>query len=184
MMATVLAGCGTALTGANPPALDTVTLRSNAGETAFRASKRQILVAEPKTLKVFDSQSVVVSTGGAKLEYLGGVQWADRLPGLVQAKLAETLQDAGARTGLPGQGLAIDYQLITEIRDFSIAVGGADVARVVIHAKLLNDRTGNVMASRLFEAEAAAAAGAYPESLNAAFGVVSADIATWLASRI
>jgi cholesterol transport system auxiliary component len=183
LAAPMLAGCGSALLGGSPPALDTITLGADPGNVKFRASRRQILVAEPKALKIHDSQSIVVSTGGANLEYLGGTQWADRLPGLVQVKLAEALQDAGARTGLPGQGLAIDYQLITEIRDFSIVADGADRARVIIHAKLLNDRSGNVIASKLFSAETPASPGAYPSALNAAFGIVTGDITKWVAAR-
>jgi cholesterol transport system auxiliary component len=182
--ALALTGCGTALTGATPPALDTITLGAPDDAAKFRGSKRQILVAEPKALKIYDSQNIVVATSSTSLEYLGGSQWADRLPSLVQAKLAETFQDAGAGIGLPGQGLAIDYQVITEIRDFSIRVDGSDRARVVIFVKLLNDRTGDVVADQLFEAEVPASESAYPAALNSAFGDVAGQVTSWLAKRI
>ena len=183
-LALLLAGCGTALTGSKPEALDTVTL-SSPSPTAARKSRVQILIAEPKTLKIYDSQNIVVATSATGLEYLGGAQWADRLPSLVQGKLAEALQNAGySGIGLPGQGLAIDYQLITEIRDFSVRTDGGDRANVAIFVKLLNDRNGNVVASRAFEGSAPATAGKFPAALDAAFADVSAEIVAWVGKGV
>ena len=108
-MVSLLAGCGTALTGSKPAALDTVTLSAGSASETPRKSRSQILIAEPKALKIYDSQNIVIATSSTGLEYLGGAQWADRLPSLVQIKLAEALQNAGfTGVGLPGQGLAID----------------------------------------------------------------------------
>ena len=183
-LATMLAGCGTALTGSAPPALDTVTLSAPSADAA-RKSRVQILIAEPKALKIYDSQNIVVATSATGLEYLGGAQWADRLPSLVQGKLAEALQNAGySGIGLPGQGLAIDYQLITEIRDFSVRTNGGDRANVEIFVKLLNDRNGDVVASRVFEGSAPGAAGNYPAALDAAFGQVSSEIVAWVGKNV
>lgn len=174
-----LAGCGV---GAKPEALDTVTISALAPSVLETGRARtQILVAEPKALKIFDSQSIVVATSPTALEYLAGTQWADRLPSLVQSKLAESLQNAGVAggVGLPGQGLAIDYQLITEIRDFSVRVDGGDMAQVAVFVKLLNDRNGEVVASRLFSASAQTSPGHYPEGIDRAFAAVLAEIVAW-----
>jgi cholesterol transport system auxiliary component len=184
-LAFLLSGCGTALTGSKPAALDTVTLSAGSTANSARKSRVQILIAEPKALKIYDSQNIVVATSTTGLEYLGGSQWADRLPSLVQAKLAEALQNAGyAGVGLPGQGLAIDYQLITEIRDFSVRTDGGDRAQVSIFVKLLNDRNGDVVASRAFEGDAPAASGNYPAALDAAFAKVAADIVAWVGKGV
>jgi cholesterol transport system auxiliary component len=184
-LALLLAGCGTALTGSKPAALDTVTLSAGEIGGSARKSGVQILIAEPKALKIYDSQNIVVATSSTGLEYLGGAQWADRLPSLVQVKLAEALQNAGyAGVGLPGQGLAIDYQLISEIRDFSVRTDGGDRAHVAIFVKLLNDRNGDVVSSRAFEGEAPASAGNFPAALDAAFADVSADIVAWVGKGV
>jgi cholesterol transport system auxiliary component len=181
----LLAGCGTALTGSKPAALDTVTLSAGEIGGSARKSGVQILIAEPKALKIYDSQNIVVATSSTGLEYLGGAQWADRLPSLVQVKLAEALQNAGyAAVGLPGQGLAIDYQLISEIRDFSVRTDGGDRAHVAIFVKLLNDRNGDVVASRAFEGSARASSGNFPAALDAAFADVSADIVAWVGKGV
>ena len=184
-LALMLTGCGTALTGSQPAALDTVTLDANSVVKPARKSNVQILIADPKALKIYDSQNIVVATSATGLEYLGGTQWADRLPSLVQAKLAEALQNAGyAGVGLPGQGLAIDYQLILEIRDFSVRTDAGNKANVSIQVKLLNDRNGDVAASRVFEASSPASAGNFPAALNAAFAEVSGDIVVWVSKSI
>jgi cholesterol transport system auxiliary component len=181
----LLAGCGTALTGSKPAALDTVTLSGGSTANSARKSRIQILIAEPKALKIYDSQNIVIATSATGLEYLGGSQWADRLPSLVQVKLAETLQNAGyTAVGLPGQGLAIDYQLISEIRDFSVRIDGGDRANVSIFVKLLNDRNGDVVASRAFEGSAPASSGNYPAALDAAFTEVSANIVAWVGKGV
>jgi cholesterol transport system auxiliary component len=184
-IALLLTGCGTALTGSKPAALDTVTLSAGESGSSARKSRVQILIAEPKALKIYDSQNIVVATSATGLEYLGGAQWADRLPSLVQGKLAEALQNAGySGIGLPGQGLAIDYQLVTEIRDFSVRTDGGDRANVEIFVKLLNDRNGDVVSSRAFESSAAATSGNFPDALDAAFGQVSADIVAWVGKGV
>jgi cholesterol transport system auxiliary component len=185
-LALALAGCA-AVPGGGPAPLDTVTLSAlPASVTETGRASTQILVAEPRALKIHDSQNIVVATSATGLEYLGGAQWADRLPSLVQAKIAESLQNAGVAggVGLPGQGLAIDYQIITEIRDFSIRTAGGDTASVALFVKLLNDRNGAVIGSRLFSATSPATQGAFPEALDRAFSAVVAEIAEWTSARI
>ena len=57
---------------------------------------------------------------------------------------------------------------------------GGDRANVEIFVKLLNDRNGDVVASRAFEASSLAASGNYPAALDSAFALVSADIVAWV----
>lgn len=149
----------------------------------------QVLVAEPSALKAFDGENIVVKTGPGAIAFLKGAQWANRLPKVVQARLAETLQNTGrfAGVGRPGEGLAIDYQIVTEIRAFEIRSGGADTAHVVIHARLLNDRNGEVRAQKLFETSSAVSGSgndAYIAGLNRAFGEAAAAIAAWTAGQV
>ena len=88
------------------------------------------------------------------IQYLAGAQWADRLPRIVQARLAETFQRSSNFTGVgkPGEGLAIDYQVLTEVRAFEVEVNGGERAEIELYVKLLNDRNGVVRASRTFAA--------------------------------
>ena len=74
----------------------------------------------------------------------------------MQARLAETFQRSGSFGGVgkPGEGLAIDYQVIAEIRAFEVGVDGGEQADVELFVRLLNDRNGVVRASRTFNASA------------------------------
>ncbi|OQM75961.1 ABC transporter [Pseudaminobacter manganicus] len=182
----VMAGC--AALGAGPPPLDTFEL-SAPSVTAQHHSRRQILIAEPAALKALDGQNIVIKPSPASIQYLKGAQWADRLPLIVQARLAETFQGAGsfAGVGKPGEGLAIDYQVITEIRAFDIRVDGGEHAQVELFVRLLNDRNGEVRAARTFSARAPVRGGgnqAYVAALDQAFGTVSTEIVRWTDSQI
>ena len=125
----LLSGC--ALLGGGSKPLDTYELTAPAAGDGRGRSYRQILIAEPSALKALDGQNIVISPAPGNIQYLKGAQWADRLPKVVQARLAETFQRSGEFKGVgkPGEGLAIDYQVIVEIRAFEVRVDGAAQGR-------------------------------------------------------
>jgi cholesterol transport system auxiliary component len=171
------------LPGGGPAPLDTFELSAPAVE-AKGHSRRQILIAEPAALKAFDGQNIVIKPKDGSIQYLKGAQWADRLPLIVQARLAETFQRSGsfAGVGKPGEGLAIDYQVIAEIRSFDVRVVGGDRAVVELYVRLLNDRNGEVRAARNFTATAPVSGSgnqAYVAALDLAFGDVATQIVRW-----
>lgn len=181
-----LAGCA-ALPGGGPAPLDTYDLTAVAVESSTpRRAHTQVLVAEPGALKVLDGENIVIRPTAGSVEFLGGAQWADRLPRIVQARLVEALQATGRLGGVgkPGEGLAIDYQFVTEIRAFEIRVDGGARANVRLHLKLLNDRNGVVRAERTFEASAPVAGGsgnaAYVAALDRAFSQAARDLVGWV----
>jgi len=182
-----LAGCA-ALPGGGPAPLDTFELSAPTVQ-AKRHSRRQILIAQPSALKALDGQNIVIKTGPGAIQYLKGAQWADRLPLIVQARLAETFQrsNAFAGVGKPGEGLAIDYQVIAEIRSFEVRVNGGEHAEVDLFVRILNDRNGEVAAQREFTASAPVAGGgnaAYIAALDRAFGDAASGIVRWTAGKI
>lgn len=184
----LLSGC--ALLGAATPPLDTYELVAPTPEaTGARLSRVQILIAEPTALKQLDGQDIVVKTGPRSIEFLEGAQWSDRLPRVVQARLAESFQLSGrfGGVGKPGEGLAIDHQVVTEIRAFEIRAEGGDHAYVELFVKLLNDRNGVVIASRVFSADAPVTGGsndAYVAALDQAFGIAASEIVAWTVAEI
>ena len=113
--------------GASTPKLDTYELTAPTPEGGSRHGRLQVLIAEP-----------IGAEGSrwpehrhhdllrASIQYLKGAQWADRLPKVVQARLADTFQKSGrfGGVGRPGEGLAIDYQVIVDIRAFEVRVDG------------------------------------------------------------
>src|SRR5699024_7160332 len=92
---------------------------------------------------------------GSEMQYLAGSQWSDRLPRMVQSKLVEAFEDTGKLGGVgrPGQGLAIDYQVVTDIRAFEVDTT-KNVANIEISVKLLNDKNGTVRAQEVFRSSA------------------------------
>jgi cholesterol transport system auxiliary component len=179
----VLSGCAL-LPGGGPAPLDTYELSAVKPEGGRSRRGSQILINQPSALQSIDAQNIVVEPAPGNIEYLKGAQWADRLPRVIQARLAESFQRSGrlGGVGLPGEGLAIDFQVLTEVRDFSISIGAAPRAEVEIYVKLMNDRDGVIRASRDFRAVRPVAGtgnDAYVAALDAAFGEVSAEIVRW-----
>jgi cholesterol transport system auxiliary component len=183
----MLSGCGTLLGGTKP--VDTFDLSLASAPSHPHARHRlQLLITEPVALKMFDGQNIVVRSGPASISYLKGAQWGDRLSTIVQNRLLQAFEDTGrvGGVGTPGQGLAIDDQVITEIREFSIDAKN-DTAVVVIAAKLLNDRNGVVRATRVFRATSPVTGNAnadYVAALNRAFKQVTDQIVGWTLSAL
>ena len=179
-----LAGC--AALGGKPAPLDTFEL--SAPSVDVRAHSRgQILIAQPSALKALDSQNIVIRPSDSSIQFLKGAQWADRLPQVIRARLAETFQKSGrfGGVGQPGEGLAIDYQVIADIRSFDIRIEGGVRADVELYIRVLNDRNGVVRAEKLFSATApvsGAGNDAYVRALDQAFGQAATEILAWSAS--
>ena len=178
LVAALVSGCGTKASN------DTFDLSLTPAGTGPSARNRQILIPEPAALKSLDSEQVVIRVSPSEIQYLARSQWGDRLPRLVQSKLVEAFENSGRLGGVgkPGQGLAIDYQVVTNIRAFEVDTSGADVARVEISVKILNDRNGTVRAQQVFSANAAVSGSdnrAFIAALDRAFAKVAGEIVEW-----
>jgi cholesterol transport system auxiliary component len=189
LAALVLPGCAV-LPGGGPPPLDTYDLTLSTEESnGPRRSRLQILIPEPAALKALDGENIVVAPRPGAVQFLKGAQWSDRLPRIVQARLVEAFQASGSLggVGMPGEGLAIDYQVVTEIRAFEIRIDGDARAHVELYVKLLNDRNGVVRASRSVSATApvnGADNDDYVAALDLAFTQASAEIVSWTLGRL
>lgn len=181
-----LSGC--AFLGGGSQPLDTYDLSApQVTDAGRRLARVQVLVTEPSALKSFDGENIVVKPSPSSIEYLKGAQWSDRLPKVVQARLAETFQKSRrfGGVGKPGEGLAIDYRVVVDIRSFAIRLGGAPRADVELYVRLLNDRTGVVRAEKLFSSGAPVSGegnAAFVWALDAAFRAAAADILDWSTS--
>ncbi len=172
-----LVGCGTAAKN------DTYDLSASVAGSGPSAKGRQILVQQPTALKALDSEQIVIRVSSSEIQYLSKAQWGDKLPRMVQAKLVEAYENSGklGGVGVPGQGLAIDYQVVTDIRSFEIDTTGGSRAVVEISAKILNDRNGSVRDQRVFRqvVPAGGSNDALVKGLDRAFSAVAAEIVDW-----
>ncbi|WP_416408837.1 ABC-type transport auxiliary lipoprotein family protein [Agrobacterium rosae] len=178
LMAGLLAGCGSAKN-------DTFDLSVSSGTVTQAPSfrSRQLLIAEPTALKALDSENIVVRLSGSEVQYLGNSQWSDRLPRMVQSKLVEAFEDTGKLGGVgrPGQGLAIDYQVVTDIRAFEVDTA-KNLATIEISVKLLNDKNGTVKAQEVFRSTARVSGSGsanFVKALDSAFASTSREIVAW-----
>ncbi|MEA3535015.1 ABC-type transport auxiliary lipoprotein family protein [Rhizobium sp. CC-YZS058] len=167
---------------------DTYSLSSVPTVAGPASTGRQILVPEPTALKALNSEQIVVRLKGAELQYLADSQWSDRLPRMVQAKIVQAFENSGkvGGVGKPGEGLAIDYQVVSEIRAFEVETGAND-AVVEIFVKIVNDRNGTVRAQRAFRAVAPVSGSGKPafvKGLDTAAAQVVAEIVAWTLKQI
>ena len=168
---------------------DTFGLSSIPDVTGPTARGQQILVPEPSALKALDSDQIVIRPSLAEIQYLSRSQWNDRLPKIVQAKLVQAFENTGVVGGVgkPGEGLAIDFQVVTDIRAFEVRTDGPDTAVVELSVKIVNDRNGTVRAQKVFRGSAPVGGAGNPAfvmALDAAFAGVTADIVAWTLKAI
>jgi cholesterol transport system auxiliary component len=172
-----LAGCSSL---AGPTAIETFDLGAPTVAAAAKGRALQILVPEPVVDRAYDGDRLVVRPSANEIAYFTGAQWSDRLPRLVQSRLVEALERSGRfrAAGRPGQGLAIDRQLIVDVRAFDYRVGEQRV-EVVLSVKTMDDRSGRVVSLAEHRAEApvdADTAKAVVAAFDAAFGEAAAAI--------
>lgn len=174
-----LTGCGG---GATPTTYDLSAPRDFG---KLRGSRAAIVVNEPTAVQTLDSDRVIVKDSTGALSFLGGAQWADRVPKLVQVRLLQTFENGSriASVSRPGERIVPDYQLNTDIRAFNIEAGSGS-AVVEITAKLVTDKTGHIQRAKLFTARVPAAggdAGKAAQALDQALSQVLIEIVRWAA---
>lgn len=177
LLAVALGGCG----GATPLTFDLMALP---GQGRAAASARSIVVAEPVGLQPFEADRIIVREPGGGLSFLGGGQWSDRLPRLIQTRIIQSLENSGRLRSVsrPGDKIAAQYQLISEIRAFDIAAGSGE-AVVDLSVKLIAEATSTVVAAKVFQARVPVAKvepGSAAAALDAAMAIVLADIVRWV----
>lgn len=186
-----LLGLVALLAGCTSVPLDTYSLSTVPQmQVAKKRKNVQILVPTPAALKALDSENIVVHNAPGSITYLKGAQWGDRLTNLVQARLVQAFENSNAIGGVgrPGDGLAINYQVQVELRQFGINAASSPQTGVVeLAVRVLNDKTGEVRAMRVFSATApvgGAGNNAYIRALDAGFNNVTKQIVSWVVSVI
>jgi len=141
-----------------------------------------LVVAQPTAVQALDSDRLIVKDSSGALSFLGGAQWADLVPNLVQTRLIQTFENGSriAAVGRPGERIVPDFQLNTDIRAFNIDAATGQ-AVVEITAKLIGDRTGKVQRAKLFSARVPAGAegAGAAQALDQALSQVLIQIARW-----
>ncbi len=148
-------------------------------------ARGQLVIVEPGVLGPFDGTAVVIRPAPGEAARLSGVQWEDRLPRLMQARLIQSFENASwlHAVGSPSDNIAADFVLRTELRAFEMSV--TDGAAVVeIAAKIVDQRSGRIVAARVFHVAAPAESVQGPDAIaaiNQAFVKAASELVLWAA---
>jgi cholesterol transport system auxiliary component len=175
----LLMGCGG---GSNLTTYDLTAPRAGLRRSGGRGI---LVVAEPTAVFALDSERIVVRSSRGELTYLPASQWSDRLPKLLQARMIQTLENAGrAAVARPGDRLKSSYQLVADIGLFEIREDTRS-AVIEIAAKIANSASGAIIAARVFGATAPVSTidgqGA-TAALDQALAQVLSDFSAWVAA--
>jgi phospholipid/cholesterol/gamma-HCH transport system substrate-binding protein len=185
----ILAGLEKMTGGASKPLLPTFNLTApQVSVPLSKKTKKQLVVADPAVLVVYDTQRIIIKGTEGQLSFLDDAQWADNLPKLFQAKIIQSFDNADflSAVGRPMEGLSADYQLLLDIRQFQVSSGPPAQADVEFEAKILS-KAGRIIDSQVFRAEAAVKAmdgPAVTEALNEAFMHTATGLVLWTAQKI
>lgn len=179
-----LAAAVGACTSSGPGATFDLTAPRQGVRSGF--SGGQLAIAEPVSIQALEAERIIVKDPSGAVSFLGGGQWADRLPRLIQARLVQTFENGSSIRAVARSGdrIVADYQLTTDIRAFQVEVATGE-AVVEISARLIQDRTGRIVSARIFSARSPVAsidAAAAAQGLDRALSNVLVDIVRWAGS--
>lgn len=180
-LALAAAACGS---GPAPTTYDLSAPR--AGARFGGAVSGQVVVSEPTAIQTLEAEKIIAKDQAGAVSFLGGGQWADRLPRLIQARLIETFENSSKLKAVsrPGERVTPDYLLNTEIRAFQISSATGE-AVVELSGRLVQDRTGRIVAGRVFSAREPVAkvdAASAAQALDAALSRVLLEMVRWVGS--
>ncbi|MFL5035196.1 MAG: ABC-type transport auxiliary lipoprotein family protein, partial [Microvirga sp.] len=144
------------------------------------------VVAEPAAIQTLEAERILVRDASGTVSYLPGGQWADRLPKLIQARLINTFENSSKLKAVsrPGERVSPDYMLTTEIRAFQIATPAGE-AFVEVAVRLVHDRSGRIVAGKVFASRVPVAkvdAASAAQALDAALSRVLLEMVRWVGS--
>ena len=167
------------------PAPETYDLAAPSAISSSHGTAAQLLVPEPSALKTIDSERIVVASG-PRLYYYPDAQWPDRITRVFQARAIEAYENSRKvkAVGRPGEGLSIDYQIVTNIRAFEYReeTKTSGYAHVEVFVKIMDDRNGRVISTRTLTGNAPVHGNTATEvvaGLDAALAAVLVDLVRW-----
>jgi phospholipid/cholesterol/gamma-HCH transport system substrate-binding protein len=172
------------MTGASTPPPKTVhNLQAAAAPVSpGKPLKGQLVIGEPSTVVMFDTQRILFSPANDSAEF-ANAQWADTIPRLLQARLIQRFEnyDIAHAPLRRADGAEVDYQLLIDIREFQVADGSQPAAKIAFSARLLN-KQGKVVAARVFSASQAVdriEPAAVVAAFDAAFATIAREVIAW-----
>jgi len=156
--------------------------------TVSPSSKSQLVIPLPTAVIALQTQRMIARSPDGQISQIGDAWWSDSLPSLLQAKVAQTLADAGlpVASATSDQQIAASDQLLIDLRDFAITNAPDPVANIEFSVKLV-DPTGHIVATRLFRAKTSVKGAEVVQivaAFDVAFAIAATDLVTWIAQAI
>jgi cholesterol transport system auxiliary component len=143
-----------------------------------------LTVDDPQATRIYDNTRIALAREPGRIEFYADGEWGDRAPRLFQAALIRSFENTGRILGV-GDRIsqpASAYALQADIRRMEAdGMAGGPKAVFSVYVRLA-DRSGKVVAAKLFETEIAAAADSGPavaRALDAAVGESLREIVGW-----
>ncbi len=181
-----LPGCALMTAGPAEPALTYDLVAPAKISPRGRRINTQLLINTPIAVRALDTDRILVRLSNGQVAYFPKAVWTDRLPRLLQVRLVESLTTARVvrAVGARSERMSSNLSLSTNIRAFQVnAENGRATAHINLYLKLVDDRSGHVLAARGFEAIVPARSDTAEngvEALNAAFEDIARKIARWI----
>ena len=157
-------------------------------DAGWPVSTRTLAIAEPSASSALDSTRIAVRPTPSTLQVYAGAIWSDTAPALVQSALVDALGGSERFRAVvrPSDGVGADLLLRLDLRHFeAVYAEGARRPTVLVElqATLVDQRRGQVAASRSFRVEEAAEDKALPAVVTAferAMERVAVELTPWV----
>ena len=149
----------------------------------------QLVVPEPSALLALNSDKIKVRPAdGAESSDIPDARWSDNIPILLQEKFIQSFENAGYSSAVsrPRDGFEAGYQLVLDIRGFSLVSGDEPKGELEFEAKILGPG-GKIVAAKAFHTTAPATgtdAAAAAEALNKAFAEAARELVPWAVTAV
>ncbi len=149
----------------------------------------QLVVPEPTALLAVNSDKIRQrSQGSEESTDIADAKWTDNAPILLQEKIIQSFENAGYSSAVsrPRDGFDAGFQLLLDIRNFSLVTGAEPQGEIGFEAKVLGPG-GKIVAAKTFRSTAPATgtdAQAAATALNEAFAKSARELVPWTVDAI
>jgi phospholipid/cholesterol/gamma-HCH transport system substrate-binding protein len=149
----------------------------------------QLVVPEPTALLALNSDKIKVRPAdGAESSDIPDARWSDNIPILLQEKLIQSFENAGYSQAVsrPRDGFDAAYQLLLDVRSFSLVTGAEPHGELEFEAKILGPGS-KIVAAKSFRTTAPATgtdAAAAAAALNQAFAEAAKELVPWTVDAV
>lgn len=109
-----------------------------------------IAVGEPFVLQILDTDRMLVRGADGEMTAIPGVQWIDRMPAMIQARMIAALEAKGRPAIRTGSGVAPDFIVSSELAAFQVNATETPEVDVQIAIKLVQAVDGKIVGARTF----------------------------------